>query len=144
MSETAILWIFGAVMVIGGGWLSAITIEVREVSKSQGEQLNRITRLEMTLIMISETAAKLLHADDNFHGLDKYIDKYLDRNYELTMKEWNELLDKFELVMNDPKMPRDTRLSAALVYHICRHKLMLPPDKTKGVEQEQHSNPLTP
>ena len=130
-------------MVIGGGWLSRITVEVQQLSKTQNEQLNRISRVEMTLIMISETAAKLLHADDDFHGLDKYIDKYLDRNYELTFEEWSELLEKFEGVMNNPAMPRDTRLSAALVFHICRHKLMLPPDRTKGYT-EQHSNPKGP
>lgn len=131
-------------MIIGGGWLSRITVEVQQITKTQNDQLNRINRVEMTLIMISETAAKLLHADDDFHGLDKYIDKYLDRNYELTFEEWQALLDQFEKVMNNPQMPRDTRLAAALVFHICRHKLMLPPDKTKGAFTEEHNNQKGP
>jgi hypothetical protein len=87
--------------------------------------------------MISAQAAKLLHNDDDKHGLDYYIDIYLDRHYELSPKEWNELLSNFERVMNDETKSTDTRLAASLVFHICRHKLMLPPDKTLGIQPKK-------
>ena len=130
MTETTILWIFGAVLSVGGALVVWLANKVTQLSVDNNNLANRMTRVEMTLTMISETAAKLLHHDDDRLGLDVYIDKYLDRNYELSMAEWRELLGKFEGVMNDESKPRDVRLSASLVFHICRHKLMLPPDKT--------------
>jgi hypothetical protein len=137
MTEATILWIFGAVLTVGGAMTVWLANKVTQLSVDNNIFSNRLTRVEMTLTMISETAAKLLHHDDDRLGLDNYIDKYLDRNYELSMSEWRELLARFEGVMNDETKPRDVRLSASLVFHICRHKLFLPPDKSLRMHESE-------
>ena len=124
MSEQTILWIFGTAIAAGAAWLAFITNKTWDTS-------GRITKVELTLVMISKTAAKLLHADDDHHGLDYYLDKYVAREYELSWTEWEEMMKLLEVAVE--KEPDDgKKLCAAFLLQVCRHKLHLPPTKLKG------------
>jgi hypothetical protein len=121
MSESVILWIFGALMLIGGGWMAWLTRSVENLTNEQSSLTNQVTHLRMTLIMISEQAAKLLHADDNYHGMDQYIDKLTNPKYNLTKEEWDRFLHLAENTMNNPDHSRHDRFLAAVVFHISRN-----------------------
>lgn len=84
MNQEAILWMFGIVqtvicLAITGGlaWLLII--------------VQRLTKVETILALFAEKAAAILHSPHT-PELDKLLEKYCDREYELSDSEWRQLM----------------------------------------------------
>lgn len=127
MSNDVLLWILG---IFSGVLVIALGAGVRGYTgllESQGFLASRVTRLEAVMALFGEKAAKILHSPNDHHGIDRLLDKYLDRNYELNSVEWRELLDACEAIENDCSKSKDERTLAAWISAVASHKLLLPP-----------------
>lgn len=89
--------------------------------------IQRLTRVEAVISLFGEKAAKMLHSPDNHHGIDDLLDKYLDRNYELSFDEWTELKTKCEAIEANKSLSHGERILAAFLSALAHHKLLLPP-----------------
>lgn len=119
MNETLQIWLFGGSYALFGG-LALFALNLN----------NRLIRFETMLELWGRKAAKLLHSPSNHLGMDELIDKYLDRNYELTWDEWTQWLALCIAVEQDDSKTPSERLLAAGMGTICEHKLhMLPRQK---------------
>lgn len=136
MSENVILGLFGflitAIMACVGKLFSDHKELANRVATEHNNLAHKVTRIETALMMINENALKILHNDDDRYRMDDLINKYLDRHYDLSHTEWEELEHLLEKVMNNKENPDGARLAASMAYHLCRHKRFLEPDKTKG------------
>lgn len=135
MSEGVLLW-------IGGIFVSLITADVvsyivlkDKISDFNMALIQRVTRLEALLEHIGAKSAKILHSPDDHLGIDALLDKYLDRNYELSMSEWTVLMQRCEEIENDRNLSQGARLSAAMLNAICHHKLKLDPTANRWWQQ---------
>lgn len=94
----------------------------------------RIIRMEVVWDVFGEKAAKILHREDDAYGIDKLLEKYIDKNYDLSMPDWNELHDAMESVANNQKIPKSERTLAAFLSALSVHKMgaYLSDPKTKA------------
>lgn len=83
----------------------------------------RIVRMEVVWDVFGEKAAKILHRDDDAYGVDALLEKYLDKHYDLSMSEWEELHDAMEKVANNNKIPKSERTLAAWLCALSIHKM---------------------
>lgn len=83
----------------------------------------RIVRMETVWDMFGEKAAKILHRDDDAYGVDSLLNKYLDKHYDLSMPEWNQLHEAMERVANNPDIPKSERTLAAFLSALAVHKM---------------------
>lgn len=113
MTQELALWIIGQVVVTAG---AVITIYVKLVS--------RIVAIETLLRMMGEKFARALHSPTDHHGIDPLLDKYLDRNYELTLEEWAQLHDKMESIIRDHTASKGEQALASFLSAICEHKML--------------------
>lgn len=91
---------------------------------SQFALIVRVTRIETLFEILGEKFAKVLHSPHT-PELDSYLEKYVDKGYELSFNEWRELMERCEAIENDLANPKDQRLLAAFVSALCHHKLAL-------------------
>lgn len=52
----------------------------------------RVTRTETFIEMLGMESFTKLHRDDNAYGLDHYVNKYVEHNYDLPMEDWRTVL----------------------------------------------------
>lgn len=116
---TIFLWIMGIFVALSGAGITAYV-----------SLIQRIVKLETTLSLIGLKAARILHSTDDHHGLDALLDKYIDRHYELSYGEWQQLLENCELIEEDVRLSKQERTLAAIVSAVCHHKLKHPPRST--------------
>lgn len=102
-----------------------------KVYENQTIVLGRIIALETSFNLMGLSAAKLLHSPTDHLNLDVLLDKYIDRHYEMSFKEWDELRIRCEKTIDDESVSKDQRVLAAILAAICCHKLMLEPDRVK-------------
>lgn len=120
-------WVLGG---CGALFLAAVSCGVSAYNKLSdrfSELSTRVTRLEAVMALFGQKAAKLLHSPDDHLGIDNLLDKYLDRNYELTYAEWEALLIACEIIENDTSKSKGERTLAAWLAAVCSHKLHKPP-----------------
>lgn len=110
--ENIILWLIGQLIATAG---AVVVIYVRLIS--------RIVAIETLLRTMGEKAARALHSPDNHHGIDPLLDKYIDREYELTLQEWSELHDKTENIIKDDSSTKGEKALASWLSAICEHKM---------------------
>lgn len=111
MSETLSVWIFG----IMGAWLLIISGGVFRL-------FLLFTQIQTTLIITSKEAAKILHSPDDHLGIDKLLEKYVEREHELTWDEWGELFQRCEEIKNDTSVGKNERILAMFVSELAVHK----------------------
>lgn len=104
-----------------GGFLTLI----RQMDSKDSRLSERIIRLETMIELFGVNAAKILHRDDDAYGVDGLLEKYIDRHYELSMKEWNLLYEAMERVTKNEKIPKSERTLAAWLSAIAVHKMGL-------------------
>lgn len=109
-------------------WLAALT---GGVITSAFSIFQRLTKMETTLDLIGMKAANVLHSPHT-PELDRLLEKYVSREYELTLDEWKELNDRCEAIENDTSNPKDQRALAAIVSALCHHKMRQAPPKFKS------------
>lgn len=126
MDKEVFLWLFGFVIT---GLIGLFVFLV----KSHFAVENRLTKVETFLQMFSETAAKVLHSPHT-PDLDRLLEKYMDRNYELSNDEWGELRNICEEVENDANESKGSQAMAGWMKNVARHKLALPPEKMRKHE----------
>lgn len=121
MNQEAILWLLGIVQTVmllaisaGVAWLLVI--------------VQRLTKVETILAMFAERAAAILHSPHT-PELDELLEKYCDREYELSEPEWRKLLFMTGEIDKDMTLPKEERVLAAIIHAAASHKLMLPPPK---------------
>lgn len=116
MNQETILWLIAQSAALLGAMVTAYIGVVQ-----------RLTRLETTIALIGVKAARVLHSPHT-PQLDRLLEKYIDRNYELTSEEWQELLGRCQAIEDDLSNPKDQRALAAIVSAVCSHKLSkIPP-----------------
>lgn len=127
MSENVILWIFGAVIMAISALIGKLFADngklYDRISALENQNEKRITRIETMIEVMGISAAKILHSPHDPFGLDKYLDLYIDRNFEMTAREWEEVLIKCETIVNDKEQTHGYRFAAAFLGGICHHKL---------------------
>lgn len=76
------------------------------------------------LEVYGKKVAKQLHSPTNHHGLDRFLDMYIDNNYDMTVQEWQELkarCEETERNLNSTEMEKD---QAAFISATCVRNLM--------------------
>lgn len=113
MSETLLIWLFGG----AASWMLLLTIG--------GLRLHiLITEVRAILRMTSKRAAEILHSPDDHLGIDSLLDKYIEREHELTWPEWGQLLDACDAIAKDSVNSKQERFLAAFLCEVCKHKRM--------------------
>jgi len=120
MSENSILWIFGIVQVV-------LVLAIPAGIGAYVSISSRVARIETVISMLGESAARALHSPDDHLRIDALLDKYLDRNYELSLEEWHELLDMMTKIESDESSSKLERSLAGQLRAIACHKSFLPP-----------------
>lgn len=121
MNQELMQWLIGGLVVFGVGFVGAsITAYISLVQ--------RLTKIETTIDLLGEKAARVLHSPHT-PDLDRLLEKYVDRHYELSHAEWQELLERCQAIEDDITNPKDQRALAAIVSAVCSHKLMKAPPK---------------
>lgn len=88
--------------------------------------VQRITKVETILSMFGEKAAQILHSPNDHLGIDHLLDKYLNREYEMSYAEWKDLLNQCESIVDDKSISKSERTLAAFLAAICDHKMNNP------------------
>lgn len=113
MNETVLIWIFGAIFTLIAG-LFIFCFQIN----------NRLVRIETMLEVYGKKVARQLHSPTNHHGLDGYLDKYIDNNYDMSQKEWEELQKKCDELIRNAHASDMEKGQAAFISALCTHKLM--------------------
>lgn len=117
MELTIQLWILGLLV----SWLVALT-GMWQYHAIQG------AKIKAALLSFSKDAAKILHSPHT-PELDKLLEKYYDRYYELNFDEWKSLETICARMVDSESEPKQQRLIAAFLRAVCQHKLREPPNK---------------
>lgn len=133
MEKEYILWVLGSIQTI-------VTGIVVYVFKSLIDDRLRIGRLEIILATISEKAASILHSPHT-PELDALLEKYVNRNYELTPEEWQRLLAMTDDIERDHGVSKGERVLAAILHAVAAHKLFLPPPEIHKHEEIEVDKP---
>lgn len=105
--------------------------------KKIGDLSDRILILETTMKLIGCNAAHALHSPHT-PILDNLLEKYINRHYELTYKEWEELVSHLEAIMEDKTESTGYRNTAGLLAAICHHKLGHDISKVKRILKDKY------
>jgi len=127
MANDVLLWILG---IMSSVFFIVIAAGIRGYTgllETYSELASRVTRLEAVMSLFGEKAAKILHSPHDPYGIDSLLDKYLDRYYELSWDEWQQLLKACEGIENDCTKSKDERTLAAWIAAVASHKLHIPP-----------------
>jgi hypothetical protein len=124
MTEILAMWLFG----ILGAWLIVLTSAIFTIKI---EQVKIRVAVDIFIETMGEKIAKVLHADDDHLGLDSLLDKYLNRQYELSYAEWFELKNRCNHILADEKVSQLERSLAGMLAAVCEHKLIVKYGKTK-------------
>lgn len=84
--------------------------------------VQRITRIEALIETIGINAAKVLHSPHT-PELDELLEKYIDRNYELSVEEWAALYKMCDAILHDLTLSKQERGLAGFVTALAEHKL---------------------
>jgi hypothetical protein len=107
-------WAIGAAFAcIGAGFIILFNL------------VQRVARIEALVEAFGVNAAKVLHSPHT-PELDKLLEKYIDRNYELSVEEWEQLHAMCDRIVHDTKLPKQERMLAGFVAALAKHKLMRP------------------
>lgn len=106
MSETLLIALFS----IFGTWCLLLTKVI--YSFSQDSKKLKLA-LELYFKGIKEGAMDVLHSPDNHLGLDYYIDRYRDNNYDLTDQEWYDFWTLCEELRKNTSITPGERMAAA-------------------------------
>lgn len=127
MSESTIQFLFASLFSMIGVWNVAITWHLYKLSLDN-------YKMKIAMLAMSKTAAKFFHHVDDRYKIDHLADKYIERHYELTYSEWQELLKKTDLIAHDTTLAKDERLKAEIfnsllkiVEGLSAHKLAIKP-----------------
>lgn len=127
MTTDVQLWLAGHTVFLIACGIKAYFVLLGKQNDSTLELSTRLTKIETVLDVMGRNAAKVLHRDDDLFGVDSLLEKYLDRHYELTFAEWEELKKKCQAVAENSANQPGYRLAAAMLVAVCAHKLHLPP-----------------
>lgn len=97
--------------------------------RGQGALSERVAKLEILFETFGRKAARTIHSPHDPYGIDPLLDKYLDRNYELSMEEWKQLYTRTTEIAANPETPKELIFPAEMLAAICMHKLFIPPPK---------------
>lgn len=130
MNETIIMWLLGLIITGGASYIFwSVKTHISNTERF-GEISERVAIVETAMEILGRPAARKVHSDDT-PDIDHYLDKFLDREYELSFQEWTELKSLCETYMERYEKAGNHEKSDAVefLYHICRHKLRQPPEK---------------
>lgn len=122
MNQEAVLWIFGTIITL-------CTLVIGKLLASVDNLTGRVIRIETAFSLFNEKAANILHSPHTPEldlALEKLVVAY-QKNHDLKMEEWRELLRLVELIENDRELLHGERLIAAMISTTCRVKLEMTP-----------------
>lgn len=124
MNTEYILWLLGVAVSLGGAGIGAYISIIQRMTKIE-------TKFEDFVDNFGDKIAKHLHSPDDHLGLDALMDKYRDRHYELSFKEWADLLVRCDRISQDKKGTTTEQVLADFMALICHHKLRHDPPARK-------------
>lgn len=130
MNNEVAMWI-GGILITGayavGGFALKIALSAyHHIAMRSEEHGEKIVRIETMLEIQGKTMARSLHSPHT-PELDALLEKYYARNYELSYKEWERLLDLCNRAIED-NAGTEKADYAEFLAGVCHHKLRhLPP-----------------
>src|SRR5689334_2371047 len=110
-NEAITMWMLGsAVTFISADVVAYIALKDK-INDFNMNLVQRVTKLEAFIELLGQKTARMLHSPDDHLGLDQLLDKYLDRNYELTIDEWRQGIARCEEVEMNKNLPMGARLA---------------------------------
>lgn len=127
MTPELLLWLLGHFIVFGGAGMGAYI-----------KLIQRITKVETFISLLGTKAARALHSPDDHLGLDRYLDEYLSRHYDMSFEGWFGLHAKCESILKDKTVSASERSLAAILSAVCEHKLIVlrPGFKRRSLEEK--------
>ena len=80
------------------------------------------TRWETFVDGVGKRAAAAVHRDDNMHGIDGILDKYL-ANHFLSPDEWGCVKVACEKMLNEKTISSDLKIGYVLLAAVCEDKM---------------------
>jgi len=80
------------------------------------------TRWDVFIDGVGKRAAASVHRDDDKHGIDKYLDKYL-HNHFLSPDEWGEIRLACDRFLGDKEIASDLKIGYVLLAAVCDDKI---------------------
>lgn len=117
MSETVILWLIGG---IAGFMFVVITPAAIAFAFLLSQ---RVTKLETWFEVIGDKALRSMFREDDKFGMDYYVKKYVERNFDLPKEDWIAIRDMNRLFEEDDTKESNDRFRAGLVVAFAEHKL---------------------
>lgn len=118
MTETILIWLFG----IMGGWNVVMTTAIYRINI---DQVKMRMATDLFLDTLGKKFARQLHSPDDHLNVDHYLDLYLDHNYDMSTKEWQEFKVICETITNSPNATLLEKSQATFFVALCNHKLLL-------------------
>lgn len=118
MNNDIFKWLLGALAT----WNVGITLTLAAIRL---EQVKMRVAIDLLVDGLGEKIAKVLHSPDDHLGLDQLLDKYLDKQYDLTIQEWNDLKFRCNEITENMSISKNERLMAGFLSALCDHKLMV-------------------
>lgn len=125
MNNEIAMWI-GGFLILGAYGISGAAFKIaltcyNHISSRTSDHSERIIRLETLSEIQGKTLARKLHSPHT-PELDKLLEGYYERNYELTLKEWERLLELCQQAVKENE-GTDKADYAEFLAGICHHKL---------------------
>lgn len=128
-NDQILVWILSTGVTVMGAVIAAYI----SLIKSTANISERVKVLEVMFDTIGRKAARALHSPHDPYGLDPLLDKYLDRHYELSNPEWNELLERCKGTEKRDDVSTEQKFFAGMLEAVCMNKLFIdPPLRTKA------------
>lgn len=119
MSETLSIWLFAGCYALG----CFAVLSVAKMAFSFSQRLTIIeTRWETFMEGIGKRAAAAVHRDDNMHGIDGILDKYL-ANHFLSPDEWGAVKVACEKMLIEKTISSDLKIGYVLLAAVCEDKM---------------------
>lgn len=134
MNQEVAMWL-GGFLILGAYGLAGAAFKLalsayRHIADKTESHSDRIIRLETFAEIQGRDLARRLHSPHS-PVLDRLLEKYYDRHYELSTKEWQELLEECQKAIKDNEGDEKADFAEFLV-GVCHHKLMHDPPKRES------------
>lgn len=118
ISETVWLFLVGqAIAFLSAG----VAAHFWQLNLSR-ENSERISKIEGFIDGLGQDYARRLHRDDDKFGVDKLLERYIERHHELTAPEWVELHEACERILKRKDVTDFEITGYTFLKNLCEHK----------------------
>lgn len=109
MNEATLIWLFGTMITVLGGWCF---LNTKQIFTIKDDVKKIVLALELFIAENGKGAAIILHSPDDHLGMDKLLDKYIANHFSLSMEDWIRLKELCEQVKNDSNTSVSEKMAA--------------------------------